>query len=161
MISADLIGADGTIDVVALHRDGAAEALGVEMSKALVAEADARGVVVHVDDVVIWLLHPSESDVKRNVRRFGAAWAPDPGTRGIEFYGGSHDGEVLTGVPRGDGPGAAFPPPVLDVMGLPVTEDFSDVRAAERPPQPAALVERYIRAGIDDTKRRFIYKIKV
>lgn len=158
MLTPDLIGADAEITEALLLRDGAIKALADEMSKHIVNEASERGIVVFPEDVFVWRTGGNDTT---HIVRYSAVWAPDPSTNGIEFFGGSHDGEVFTGCVRAEGPGGAFPPGVLNVMGQPVTEDFSEVRRAERPPELVAIQETYVRVGIDSTKRRFIYKIKV
>lgn len=161
----DLIGADGVLseEAIAQYRGDAVQALASRMAEAIIFEASERGVAVVADDVFLWRRKVTPEDAKRMVVNYGAVWAPDPVARGVELFGGSHDGEVLTGISREDGPGSALPPPILRVMAEAPTS-FDEYRSAEVPPtipDSSTIVEEYVRAGIDSTKRRFIYKIKV
>lgn len=162
MLTTDLIGANGEISEAAVvqFNGDAVQALASHMAREIIGAAQTRGIDVEADDVFVWRRPDDDVNRRTMTRRYGAVWAPDPVERGVEFYGGSHDGEVLTGVPREDGPGAAFPPPLLRVMGQPVGDPLIE-QGAEPPIANAAIVEDYVRAGIDSRKRRFIYKIKV
>lgn len=157
-----MIGADAEIseEMIAQYGGDAVQGLASRMADKITAAAQTRGIDVVADDVFVWRRPDDDTNRRTMTRRYGAVWAPDPVERGVEFFGGSHDGEVLTGVPRGEGPGGAFPAAVLCVMAEPVVGPF-EPELPETPMTGGALVEEYVRAGIDSTKRRFIYKIKV
>lgn len=154
-----IIGASMDIDEQRVVADeGSLQGIAGALARAIIAEAETQAVDVVADDIFAWR---TGADPARNVLHFAAVWAPDPMTRGVEFLGGSHDGEIMAGVPREDGPGKAFPPPVLRVMAEPVTEPFPEVRRAERPPFPevTTMIETYTRQGIHVESRRFIYQL--
>lgn len=155
----DIIGASMDITEERVVADeGSLQGIAGALSRAIVAEAEMRAVAVDGDDVFAWR---TGADPTKNLLHFSAVWAPDPMTRGVEFLGGSHDGEIMAGIPREDGPGKAFPPPVLRVMAEQPTELFPEVRSAERPPSPeiATTIETYTRQGIHVESRRFIYQL--
>ncbi|QYC54395.1 hypothetical protein SEA_PICKLES13_60 [Microbacterium phage Pickles13] len=152
MIYDRYIGASATIGVRDL--DDHLETLARKMADSIVGEAERHGVPVNVEDVVVY--RTGENDMQMTVD-FGAVWAPSPMTRGIEFFGGSHDGEIMMQIEPDDGPGRAFPPRSIRVMSEPPTSFDGDPVGIES----RVLVEDYERAGIDPLKRRFIYKIKV
>lgn len=157
MIFDRALGATGTLSMRFVDVPGYVDALAKHMADAIVAEADQHGMPVVVDDVV---LYRTGQDEQTQTVEYGAVWAPSPMTRGIEFYGGSHDGEIMMQIAPDDGPGSAFPPRSIRVMSEPPTSfDFEPVDVGES--SAHMLVEDYERAGIDPLKRRFIYKIKV
>lgn len=156
MIFDRALGATGTLSMRFVDVPGYVDALAKHMAEAIVAEAEQHGMPVEADDVV---LYRAGQDEQTMTVEFGAVWAPSPMTRGIEFYGGSHDGEIMMQIAPDDGPGGAFPPRSIRVMSEPPTSfDFEPLPEVV---QPTTLVEDYERAGIDPLKRRFIYKIKV
>ncbi|URM87323.1 hypothetical protein SEA_ANTUNA_61 [Microbacterium phage Antuna] len=156
MIFDRYLGATGVLSMRFVDVPGYVDALAKHMAEAIVAEAEQHGMPVVADDVV---LYRAGEDAQTMTVEFGAVWAPSPMTHGIEFYGGSHDGEVMTQIEPDDGPGGAFPPRSIRVMSEPPTSfDFEPLPDL---PDSRVLVEDYERAGIDPLKRRFIYKIKV
>lgn len=158
MIFDRYLGATGTLPERFVDVPGYIDALAREMAKAIIAEADERGITVNADDVV---LYRAGHDKQTMIVEYGAVWSPSPMTRGIEFFGGSHDGEIMMQIEPDNGPGNAFPPREIRVMSEPPTTfNFEQIDDPEVVQQPM-LIEDYVRAGIDDTKRRFIYKIKV
>lgn len=156
MIFDRYIGATGTLDMRFDGVQGYVDALASKMADAMMVEARSRGVDINVDDVVLYRV--GQDDVTMTVE-YGTVWAPSPMTRGVEFYGGSHDGEIMMQIAPDDGPGGAFPPRSIRVMSEPPTSFEGEPMLPDI--KSGVLVEDYERAGIDDTKRRFIYKIKV
>lgn len=156
MISTDLIGASGRIEARFDGVPGYRDALLDNMARSIVGEALERGVRVEVDDIVAY--HVRDHEHEQTVE-YGAVWAPSPVTRGVELFGGSHDGEIMKNITPDNGPGNALPPRVLRVMSEPPTR-FPGEPDDDEVPTAATLVEDYHRAGIDPAKRRFIYTIK-
>lgn len=157
MIFEGYIGATGVLDERFVGVQGYERALFEKMSHAIVGEATERSITVDAADVVGYIV----GSVAENpgAIEYGAVWAPSPMTRGVEFYGGSHDGEIMKRIEPDDGPGGAFPPRSIRVMSEPPTSFEGEPMLPDI--KSGVLVEDYERAGIDDTKRRFIYKIKV
>jgi hypothetical protein len=160
MISDRIIGADSDVSAVALmlDLDGVMSVVAHRMARDMVARAKDSGVKIDPSDVFAWVHPETKEDAASRRRRVSAVWAPDPMKTGCEFYGGSHDGEIIY-LPRATGHGNAFPVATIIVASETPT-DFEGFRRAEIPPLPAGIEpERYERAGINDTTRRFVYRL--
>lgn len=157
-IVVDLIGADTRLSLESIQTQYVVVAAAESMAREMDTEAKSRGFDIVADDVHVWRREQTVFERAHNVVSYGAVWAPDPMGRGVELFGGSHDGEILH-VARAEGPGRSMPPALLVVASEPMTH--IETGEPTGMPNEGVPVEEYLRAGIDSTNRRFVYKIKV